>query len=129
MGNEFDPIQRVDEALIQILGERSSSTKLLDCVAQRWKATGLRNNDLIRTLDRLEARAMVRVDRPDDDISVALTPRGVLRLSQCLDVPARPAGDSCRALIEALSGRTRSNGERTGVLRRATDAPAEAGAA
>jgi hypothetical protein len=118
--------RRIDDGLLCLfredVGEKAHPLSLRH-LADRWRGTGLRREDLFQSLDRLSAMALVRTVLSDDDVAIALTPKGQRHLQ---GVQAK--SDECWSLdtdttVFRMSGCHRTDAARPGRRRRATDGP------
>lgn len=90
-------------------------------LADRWKGTGLRREDLFASLDRLASLALVRTIMSDDDVAVALTPKGKHHLKGVLGTAQDCWAGDAEARVFRMTGCHRTDEPVPGRRRRATD--------
>ncbi|HKY92008.1 MAG TPA: hypothetical protein VJM11_13250 [Nevskiaceae bacterium] len=92
-------------------------------LADRWKGTGLRRADLFAALDRLSALALIRAIMTDNDVAIALTPKGERHLASVQGKAHDCWAGDADTTVFRMTGCHRHDAGTLGRGRRATDGP------
>ena len=90
-------------------------------LADRWKGTGLRREDLFASLDRLSALAMIRAIMTEADVAIALTAKGARHLAEVHGNAHDCWAGDADVTVFRMTGCHRTEAAPQGRNRRATD--------